>query len=61
MKYFRVGDAEQAMLVISVVDARTERQVYRVAALRRSPKLTENEIAVNQQICDFLSELPVGN
>ena len=61
LKHFRGGNAEYVMLVISVVDARTERQVYRVAVLRRLPELNESEIAVNQQICDLLSELPVGN
>ena len=49
------------MLVICVVDVCTDQQVYRVAAVRRSPELNESKIAVNQQTCDSLSELPVGN
>ena len=61
LKHFRGGDTEHAMLVVLVVDARTERQVYGVAARRRLPWLSESEIAVNQQLCDLLSELPVGN
>lgn len=61
LRHFRGGDAQHAMLVISVVDVRTERQVYRVAALRRLPQRNESEIAVNQQICELLAELPVGS
>jgi twitching motility protein PilU len=58
LRHFRGGDTEHAMLIISVVDVRTDRQIYRVAALRRLPELNESEIAVNQQICELLSELP---
>ena len=49
------------MLVICVVDVGADQQVYRVAAVGRLPELNESEFTVNQQICDLLSDLPVGN
>ena len=52
---------EHSMLVISVLDCREDRPVYRLTASRRRSDAQESDVVINQHFVEMLASLPVGD
>jgi hypothetical protein len=59
-EHYEPQSEEHDMLVISVVDRKTERPVYRLNASRTHSDREESDVVINQHLVELLATLPVG-